>query len=107
MLAKYFALIALLPAAFAGPVKRACNGVTVIFARGTTEPGTIGTIVGPPFENALRTIPGVTFTGVPYPATIAGFLAGGDPVGSRTMANMVQQVATTCPNEKIVMSGYR
>jgi len=65
-----------------------CTAMTVIFARGTTEPGNVGVLTGPEFFDALNTILGagaVTVQGVEYPASIAGFLEGGDPQGSQTM----------------------
>ncbi|KAG6855912.1 hypothetical protein H0H87_009478 [Tephrocybe sp. NHM501043] len=89
--------------------RQSCAAVTVYFARGTTEPGTLGTIVGPPFQAALQTaLAGQTleFVGIPYPATIAGFLVGGDQGGATTMANDVTAKASSCPNTKIVISGY-
>ncbi|KAJ7780745.1 cutinase-domain-containing protein [Mycena maculata] len=67
----------------------ACTDVIVIFARGTTEPAPIGTIVDPPLQSALESALGgktLIFTGVEYPADIAGFLEGGDPAGSTTTA---------------------
>jgi cutinase len=65
-----------------------CKAVTVIFARGTTEPGNVGVLAGPPFFNALRSAVGssnVAIQGVAYPASIEGFLVGGDVAGSATM----------------------
>jgi cutinase len=62
-----------------------CKPVSVIFARGTTEPGNIGTVVGPPMEAALQQKLGasnVAFQGVDYPASVPGFLAGGSPGGA-------------------------
>ena len=46
-----------------------CKPVTIIFARGTFEPGNIGLLAGPPFFNALFTRIGDKFAvqGVPYP----------------------------------------
>lgn len=44
--------------------------------------------------------------GVPYPASIPGFLAGGSPFGSTVMAELANKTASACPNTKIVMSGY-
>ncbi|APA13668.1 hypothetical protein SS1G_07661 [Sclerotinia sclerotiorum 1980 UF-70] len=88
---------------------RACTAVTVIFARGTTEIGTLGTVVGPPFLQALQSSLGssaVSMTGVDYPADIPGFLEGGDSAGSQTMAKMVTSALSSCPETKIVMSGY-
>ncbi|KAF5323812.1 hypothetical protein D9619_012986 [Psilocybe cf. subviscida] len=105
-------LLTLALTAVAAPSLRAaqvCTDVTVIFARGTTEVAPIGTIVGPPLLAALQAdLVGrsLAFIGVDYPANIAGFLAGGDPVGAQTMANDVALAASTCPNTEIVMSGY-
>lgn len=65
-----------------------CKAYTVIFARGTTETGNVGTIAGPPFFQALASRVGsgnLAVQGVNYPADVAGFLAGGDPAGSQTM----------------------
>ncbi|KAJ7724919.1 cutinase [Mycena metata] len=81
----------------------------VIFARGTTEPAPIGIVAGPPLEAALKTaLPGKTlsFAGVDYPASIPGFLEGGDPQGSTTMATDLTNAANSCPNAKIVTVGY-
>ncbi|MCJ1448480.1 MAG: hypothetical protein MMC23_008997 [Stictis urceolatum] len=86
-----------------------CKAVTVIFARGTTEAGNVGSLAGPPFFQALANDIGASnlaVQGVDYPASIAGFLAGGDAAGSTTFAGLVQQASTQCPNTKIVMSGY-
>ncbi|KXN91448.1 Cutinase [Leucoagaricus sp. SymC.cos] len=98
--------------AFATPAlgsRQTCADVTVVFARGTGEVAPIGTIVGPPFQSALqRAIGGrsLNFVGVNYPATIGGFLEGGDPNGARTMAADVTLFANSCPGTQIVMSGY-
>ena len=124
-----FSLLSLLPLALAAPVavlpeKRQYNGVstenqltdgtpcravTVLFARGTTEPGNVGTLAGPPFFQALAGDIGASnlaVQGVNYGATIAGFLEGGDPAGSTLLAQLVVQAQTQCPNTKVVISGY-
>lgn len=66
-----------------------CTEYTLIFARGTTEPGNVGILVGPPLINALIEKVGsdaLTVQGVNnYPATIGGYTAGGDPQGSEEM----------------------
>jgi hypothetical protein len=65
-----------------------CAPMTVIFARGTTEPGNVGLFTGPPFFDALTAMLGkntVNVQGVDYSASIEGFLEGGDPTGSQTM----------------------
>ncbi|ORY56166.1 cutinase [Pseudomassariella vexata] len=85
-----------------------CKGMTVIFARGTTESGNVGTLAGPPFFQALSKMVGgdLAVQGVDYPADIPGFLAGGDANGSKLMAQLVQQAMQDCPNTKVVMAGY-
>lgn len=89
-----------------------CKAMTLIFARGTTEAGNLGSVVGPPFANALIQAAGgadsVAVQGVNnYPADVAGFLAGGDQGGSQEMADLVTQALTACPTTQVVMSGYR
>jgi cutinase len=97
-----------------------CAAMTVLFARGTLEPGklfargretkegqgddemekmgeklltsdkgNVGILTGPPFFAALAGYMNGTgklaIQGVDYPADIAGFLAGGSPIGATTM----------------------
>jgi cutinase len=65
-----------------------CKDMTVIFARGTTEPGNVGVVTGPPFFDALSAMIGqnsISVQGVDYPASIEGFLESGDAAGSQTM----------------------
>lgn len=67
-----------------------CGDVVVVFARGTTEPGNVGALVGPPLFNALRQSMGaagrtVAVQGVEYSASFTGYLQGGDEAGSRQM----------------------
>ncbi|TQN64821.1 Cutinase, partial [Colletotrichum shisoi] len=88
-----------------------CRKVTLIWARGTTQSGNVGDAdsEGPVFFNALASLVGASnlaVQGVDYPASIFGFLAGGDPDGSTTMANLVARAVTQCPSTKIVLSGY-
>ncbi|KAH7133369.1 cutinase [Dactylonectria estremocensis] len=85
-----------------------CADVTVIFARGTTEPGSVGLVAGPPFFDALSEQLGaksLAVQGVAYPATFAGFNRNGTD-GVPSMTNFINQAAADCPNTKIVMSGY-
>ncbi|KIM48563.1 carbohydrate esterase family 5 protein [Hebeloma cylindrosporum] len=108
----FITLLFVAATAFSAPIINArenCADVAVFFARGTTEPGTLGAIIGPGFQTALRGALGgrsLSFNGIEYPATIAGFLSGGDAGGARTMANSITSTANSCPNTKIVMSGY-
>jgi cutinase len=87
-----------------------CKAMTVLFARGTTETGNMGTIAGPPFVSAVGKMMGgatnVAVQGIQYPADIPGFLAGGDAAGSKLMAQMVGQVRAACPDTSLVMAGY-
>ena len=71
-----------------------CNDITVLFARGTTEAGNVGSLTGPPFFQALSTAVGadkLTVQGVDYAADIPGFLEGGDPQGSSELASLIGQ----------------
>lgn len=67
----------------------ACRDYTLIFARGTTEPGNVGILVGPPLIHAIQDRVGsskLTVQGVNnYAASVAGYLAGGDKSGSAEM----------------------
>jgi len=67
----------------------ACRTYTVIFARGTTEPGNVGILVGPPFFEALKESVGTSAVAIQgvngYAASVAGYLAGGDATGSANM----------------------
>ncbi|KAF1836773.1 cutinase precursor [Decorospora gaudefroyi] len=86
-----------------------CKAMTVLFARGTTELGNMGSVAGPPFVTAIGAMMGagnVAVQGIEYPATVPGFLAGGDAGGSRLMAQMVGQVRAACPDTALVMAGY-
>ena len=86
-----------------------CKPITVIYARGTFELGNVGAAVGPPFFNHLDDLIGadnIAVQGVDYPADVAGYLAGGDPGGAQTTANLLNQAASNCPDTQIVLSGY-
>ncbi|KAF1966327.1 cutinase [Bimuria novae-zelandiae CBS 107.79] len=86
----------------------ACADVTVVFARGTVEPGNAGLFVGPPFFDALKKkLAGRTLAvqGVDYPATFAGFNRNGTD-GVPSMTKYLNQAITACPKTKVVMSGY-
>jgi cutinase len=55
-----------------------CKKVTLIYARGSTEFGTMGQTVGPALQRALQAkFPGqVSVMGVQYPADIGGAVSG-------------------------------
>ncbi|KAK7722883.1 hypothetical protein SLS57_004736 [Botryosphaeria dothidea] len=99
------------PRQLLGGASSSCKPIMVIFARGTTEVGDLGTVAGPPFQTALNAkFPGqVSMQGVPapaYPADVPGYLAGGSATGASKMAEMVKDAATNCPDARIIMSGY-
>lgn len=83
-----------------------CSAVTLIFARGTTEVGNMGTCVGPELASALRAeIPSLSVQGVDYPANSAGnteYGASGGPY----MAMLAREARRQCPDTKIVLAGY-
>ncbi|KAK3197292.1 hypothetical protein GRF29_1536g1288076, partial [Pseudopithomyces chartarum] len=61
-----------------------CKPVTLLFAKGTTEDGSMGALVGPPLAQALGLAIGadnLAVQGVDYDASVEGFLTGGDPRG--------------------------
>lgn len=74
-----------------------CRPVTMIYARGTTQAGNVGdaAAVGPVFFNNLASRIGLSnlaVQGVTYAANVVGYLQGGDPAGSRTMADLINRV---------------
>lgn len=68
-----------------------CGDVVIVFARGTSEPGNVGSLVGPPFFKEVRERlsargKSLAVQGVDdYPADVEGFLKGGDANGSQRM----------------------
>ncbi|KAL6879167.1 carbohydrate esterase family 5 protein [Trichoderma novae-zelandiae] len=86
----------------------ACGDVTVLFARGTCDPGNVGVLVGPWFFESLQNVLGSTtlgVQGVPYPASVEGFLTGAVQPGI-DMANQIKSVIQSCPSTKLVLGGY-
>jgi len=88
----------------------ACKAMTILFARGTTELGNMGSVAGPPFVSAIGAMMGgatnVAVQGIAYPADVPGFLVGGSKAGSTLMAQMVGKVRAKCPDTSLVMAGY-
>ncbi|KAK2729077.1 cutinase [Colletotrichum kahawae] len=85
-----------------------CADITVIFARGTTEPGNVGLVTGPPFFDALKKQAdgkSVNIQGVTYPATFEGFNNNGTE-GVPSMTNFINKAMISCPYTKIAISGY-
>lgn len=94
-------LFAAAPPAMAAP----CSDVDVVFARGTGEPGGVGTI-GQQFIDALRPQLGgrtVSSYGVNYPADY-DFLNAAS--GADDAEAHIQSMVSQCPSTKIVLGGY-
>ncbi|ETS84406.1 hypothetical protein PFICI_02431 [Pestalotiopsis fici W106-1] len=88
-----------------------CTAYTVLFARGTTETGTLGTVVGPGLQKAVQSSLGadqVTMKGTSYPADMAGITseATGSGPGSKAMTADATSVLSSCPDTKIILTGY-
>ncbi|QSZ34688.1 hypothetical protein DSL72_007543 [Monilinia vaccinii-corymbosi] len=88
----------------------ACTAYTVIFSRGTCDNGNTGVLTGPPFFMALKELVGssyVTIQGVNnYTASVENYLAGGDPVGSASMASTINSAYAACPKTHLTVAGY-
>jgi len=89
-----------------GPVPKGCAALEIIVARGTTEPGDLGVVVGDPLVARLkRDMPGVNVRGYPvqYPASMISGLtnAGPNDVKARLAAQSKE-----CPDEKFALVGY-
>ncbi|CAI7659079.1 unnamed protein product [Penicillium crustosum] len=84
-----------------------CKEYTFIFARGTTEIGNMGTVIGPPLAKQLNSLTGdkVTVQGVDYPADAAGNAVMG-AAGGPAMAKLVKQALSQCPKTKVLLGGY-
>ncbi|KAK4221487.1 cutinase 1 [Podospora fimiseda] len=88
-----------------------CRDIIMLFARGSTEIGNMGTICGPPTANELKDRFGanrVAVEGIDYPALVSTNLlpGGADLGGIREMKQLIAQVTNQCPNSKLVVGGY-
>lgn len=86
-----------------------CARNILIWARGTFEGGNVGSMGRPLIDAINKVLPGSTIgEGVlPYPATIAGYLAGGSSEGANSLVNLIKRAATQCPSASITIGGYR
>jgi len=88
-----------------------CRDIIMLFARGSTEAGNMGTIAGPPTANGLKQNFGgsaVAVEGIDYGALLStNFLPGGaDPDGIQEMKDLIAKATTECPDSKLVVGGY-
>ncbi|OHF04451.1 hypothetical protein CORC01_00303 [Colletotrichum orchidophilum] len=87
-----------------------CKDIIFVWARGSTEIGNMGTVVGPPVANDLKAaFPGkVAVQGVDYGARLdTNFLPGGaDLAGINEMKSILSDIASKCPTSIVVTGGY-
>ncbi|KAF2259042.1 cutinase-domain-containing protein [Lojkania enalia] len=88
-----------------------CRDILFAWARGSTEVGNMGTIVGPPTSNGLKQNFGndnVATEGIDYAALLStNALPGGtDAVSKNLMKSTLEDMASQCPDSVIVAGGY-
>ncbi|MFC5754737.1 cutinase family protein [Actinomadura rugatobispora] len=96
--------------AFAGGVGLApgaaaaeCKAVSVISARGTTEPQSGSWLQKPIGDRILAEVPDGEFTELTYPADFSG---GSPGTGVTNLVNLLNAEAQQCPGQKYVLMGY-
>ncbi|KAF2017452.1 carbohydrate esterase family 5 protein [Aaosphaeria arxii CBS 175.79] len=88
-----------------------CRDILFAWARGSTEVGNMGTVVGPPTSNGLKANFGadnVATEGIEYAAALApNALPGGtDAKSKKLMQDTINAMASQCPDSTIVVGGY-
>jgi cutinase len=88
-----------------------CKPVIMLFARGSTEVGNMGTVCGPPTGEGLKENFGanqVAVEGIEYDAGLStNFLPGGaDRRGIEQMKTLIAKANAECPDSKLVVGGY-
>ena len=104
-MASAFAVLLIAASAVLGPhaAARSCTAVDLVVARGTQEPGYLGTFVGDPLYDAMRQALPMSIRAyrVNYPANPTDVSAG-----SADLVAHVAAQAATCPDEEFVLVGY-
>lgn len=107
MILTFAALTVAAPLVTSAPATAApCPDVEVVFARGTNEPPGLGS-VGAPFVDDLRARVAprtVDAAAVDYPATNDFNVS--TPAGTDAARTLIESIAATCPNTKMVLGGY-
>ncbi|KAF2624225.1 carbohydrate esterase family 5 protein [Macroventuria anomochaeta] len=88
-----------------------CRDILFAWARGSTEIGNMGTVVGPPTSDGLKQEFGdnaVATEGIDYAATIGtnAIPGGTDTASKRLMQDTLNSMAQKCPDSVIVAGGY-
>jgi len=81
-----------------------CADLEILVARGTSEPGNLGSVVGDPLvARVIRDLPGVKVRGYPVQYNADLFGAG---IGVADIRSRLAKENTECPNQKYVIAGY-
>jgi len=101
-------MLLLMGVLYPAPQARAqgCAAVDVVVARGTQEPGYLGSAVGDPlFAQLQRRVP-ASLSGyrVNYPADLTNIYSVGD--GSADLVAHLANQAAACPDQRFVLVGY-
>ncbi|KAI8934961.1 hypothetical protein NX059_008627 [Plenodomus lindquistii] len=88
-----------------------CRDILFAWARGSTEAGNMGTVVGPPTSNGLKQEFGanaVATEGIDYAASLGtNAIPGGTDARSKNlMKETLTSMASKCPDSVIVSGGY-
>ncbi|KXH66118.1 cutinase [Colletotrichum salicis] len=88
--------------------RNGCKAITMVYARGTWEPGKLG-LLGPLVVGGLRSrFPSIAVEGVAYAAGVAtnALPDGADPSGVSEMKRLVRLFLSRCPKSAIIIGGY-
>jgi hypothetical protein len=80
-----------------------CAPVSVISARGTTEPQSGSKLLKPVGDSILARSPGATYTELVYPAAWSG---GSANAGVAALVKLLNSSAAQCPDQRYVLLGY-
>jgi len=87
-----------------GPKPSGCSEFEILVARGTSEPGPFGLIVGDALVRSVRSqVTGSRGYAVQYPADAE---AKSVPTGVEDVVNRLTKQSTACPNQKFALVGY-
>ncbi len=104
-MASAFAVLLIVASAVLGPhaAAQSCTAVELVMARGTQEPGYLGTFVGDPLYDAMRRALPMSVGGYPvnYTANLTDV-----PAGSADLVAHVAGRAAVCPDERFILAGY-
>lgn len=107
-MASVFALLLIAASVVLTPptAARSCAAVDLVVARGTQEPGYLGSFVGDPLYAAMRAALPTSVRAYPvnYPANPADLSSAS--AGSADLVAHVAHQAAACPDEEFILAGY-